>query len=497
MFTRYGTGARVLWVGTFAALAMVLTARAEQQSTASMDPQELAERLEQAEAEIQRLKEELARQRFSVVKPAEASLYGRDEPLQKTSAPSVQELNQRLSALEERWKNLEASRSASERSDRPTVRVEGRIQVDGALFHQSDRNRQAVGDIEDGLDFRRVRIGARGDAFEMLYYVVEMDFAGTGRPSFTDVYLGARRIPVLGNVQFGHFKEPFSLEELTSGRFVTFMERGLPNAFAPARNAGVMAFDHSEDERWTWALGWFRTDSDEFGDDVGDEGEQAVTGRLTFNPWFEEGSRGVLHLGGAYSYRNSDEGRFRFRERPEIRMRAENEGDVPRFVDTGNIPAVEAHLLGAEAALVWGPFSIQSEAIFVPVNQINTSEDPIFTGAYVFVSYFLTGESRQYNRERGYFERVRPQRNFLIVTKDGVTLFEGFGAWEVAARWSYLDLNDEQIHGGRLHDVTFGVSWYLNPYTRLMFNYIHAFLDHPVFDDSDADIVAMRGQIDF
>ncbi|MBI3462588.1 MAG: hypothetical protein HY000_05935 [Planctomycetes bacterium] len=61
------------------------------------------------------------------------------------------------------------------------------------------------------------------------------------------------------------------------------------------------------------------------------------------------------------------------------------------------------------------------------------------------------------------------------------------------ARWSYLDLNDENIDSGILNDVTLGVNWYLNAYTRLMFNYIHLFLNDPVTDHSDADIFASRG----
>jgi phosphate-selective porin OprO/OprP len=73
----------------------------------------------------------------------------------------------------------------------------------------------------------------------------------------------------------------------------------------------------------------------------------------------------------------------------------------------------------------------------------------------------------------------------------------GPGAWEIAGRWSYIDLDDENIAGGRLNDLTLGVNWYLNRYTKFQFNYIHAFLTRPIGVDSDADIVALRAQLDF
>ncbi|HCS52612.1 MAG TPA: porin, partial [Planctomycetaceae bacterium] len=71
------------------------------------------------------------------------------------------------------------------------------------------------------------------------------------------------------------------------------------------------------------------------------------------------------------------------------------------------------------------------------------------------------------------------------------------GAWEIAGRWSYIDLNDENIQGSRLNDLTAGLNWYLNPYTKFQWNYIHAMLDSPLNGDSSADIFAMRAQVDF
>lgn len=80
---------------------------------------------------------------------------------------------------------------------------------------------------------------------------------------------------------------------------------------------------------------------------------------------------------------------------------------------------------------------------------------------------------------------MKPKRNFL---KEG-----GLGAWEVAARFSHLDLNDEGIIGGRLNNVTVGLNWYLNPNMRVMWNFVYADRD----DVGDASIFQMRAQIDF
>jgi phosphate-selective porin OprO/OprP len=122
--------------------------------------------------------------------------------------------------------------------------------------------------------------------------------------------------------------------------------------------------------------------------------------------------------------------------------------------------------------------------------------DVFLGGAYAQLGYFLTGEHRPYDRALGQIDRVKPFTNFFRVRSDhGVA--SGWGAWELATRLSYIDLNDKDVHGGELVDVTAGINWYWNPYTKVVFNYIHAFNNNPTYGWNDTDIFAMRAQMDF
>lgn len=117
--------------------------------------------------------------------------------------------------------------------------------------------------------------------------------------------------------------------------------------------------------------------------------------------------------------------------------------------------------------------------------------DRDFDGYYVFASYFLTGEHRAYRPADGFFDMVKPKSNFAVLGDK-----KGWGAWEVALRFSNLDLSDGYARGGEEDNVTLGLNWYLNPNTKVMFNYIHAGIDHDLYDD-DLDILQARFQFMF
>lgn len=489
------------------------------------DLRAIQQQIEQQQNEIQALRARLQAVENGEVSPLpptgiQTTVDGMYPVMQDDGKSEKKEksLGDRVKDLEKAAKKAsdEAKKKKAQEVTKPSHKLRGRVHADAVTFDQDAVSRALVntidgagnGDLQDFAGFRRARIGVDGQMFEVSNYRIEMDFAGSGRPTFTDVYWGIQELPYVNNVRAGHFKEPFSLEQLTSSLYVTFMERSLADALVPARNWGVSTFDYFEGEWGTWATGVFRTGSDDFGDDIGDAGEWSWTSRLTAVPYYDEPSEGryLLHLGGAYSYRDPDSpnpilgnGTVNFGSRPEIAAREDGQlGNTPNFVATGNILANDFQLYGAEAAWVYGPFSLQSEWIsaFVdPTVPIAGEDELYFNGAYIQASYFLTGESRTYNRTIGAFDRQKVYEPFFCVcTPEGIC--KGSGAWEVAVRWSYLDLDDAAITGGYLDDVTVGMNWYLNPYMRVMFNYIHADLNR-VAGEADTDIYAMRFDVHF
>lgn len=337
------------------------------------------------------------------------------------------------------------------------LKIGGRIHADFRYFDENGIDEQFDEDLDQqSTDLRRARLFFMGTIYNYINFKVQYDFAG-GDTDFKDVYVGLERVPFVGNFRVGQFKEPFSLQQLTSTNYVPFLERSFVDSFAPDRNTGFMVFDSMLDKRMTWAAGVFRQTND-FGNGTGGHGYDA-TARLTALPIYEDEGKKFFHLGLAYSWQNYKDDEVRIRARPEF-------GDGPRLLDTGTFFADHGNLIGTEAAFVIGPFSIQSEYVYAVYDgDSRLSGDPDFYAAYIQSSYFLTGEHRPYNQSAGAFGRVRPLRNFR---EDG-----GSGAWEVASRISYANFNSGRIKGGRQINYSLGLNWYLNANVRTMWNIIY------------------------
>ncbi len=475
---------------------------------------ELMRRLETAEAEIRTLREQQIRGvEVSVTTSMSDSAAAAIERL-----PSVED---NIAQIQQEWRDFKTSLTQPKY---PTLTVNGVFQADAGVFSQDTDSRAAVGSLQDGADFRRARLSAKGSVNPTTNYMFQMDFAFFGRPTFTDVWVEFTDLPTLGTVRIGQWKQPFSLEVVSSFRYTTFMERSLLfQSLDPFRHIGIGFYNHSDDLSTTWALSAIRTGQDQFGSSLSTNGGNGIVGRITNAPWYDEssGGRGYLHLGAGYYYNSPPRDAVRFRTVPEIFIGevaaspligtsgqpvpgAQN--GTPFFIDSGALGAKDVNTFGTELLLVTGPFSLQSEIAVAVVNQTggvvgtqNLAGGPtvVLPGGYVQVGYFLTGEHRPYDRATASIDRVKPFEDFFLIRTCDGNRGGGLGAWELAFRYSYLDLNDANIRGGTLSDVTFGVNWYANAYTKLVANYIHAFLDHPTLGNSDTDIVAVRAQIDF
>lgn len=450
--------------------------------------------------------------------PSSEIAHGEDEidlhtRMQAMESQSI-ELQEKIKKLEAENKQKDAAKTKP-----PSVTINGVFQADGVAFDQDDDSRAAYGRVEGGGDIRRARLGAKGAVTDRMDYFMQMDFAFFGRPTFTDLWVDFKEAGPLGTVRVGQWKQPFSLEVVSSFRYTTFMERaGTFQAFTPFRHLGIGFYDNSDDLNWTWAASYFRTGQDQFGGSLSTDGGNGLAGRATHLLWYD-GSQGedYLHIGAGYFLNAPPNERTRFRSIPEIYVgefvvpagepigtSGQAVPDVangtPFFVDTGTLNGASlTQSFGTESLWVRGPLSWQSEAIGTIVDT-STVGNGFLWGGYSQVGLFLTGEHRPYDRKTGAVDRVIP---FNSLSKDG----QGMGAWEIAARWSYLDLTDNQIQGGDMENMTLGLNWYANPNCKCVLNYIHSWAEsRPIRNgsfignqlvSSATDAWGMRVQLDF
>ncbi|MEQ1892659.1 MAG: porin [Planctomycetota bacterium] len=400
-----------------------------------------------------------------------ASLLAPAVSAQDTADKPAKSVEERLAELEKKsggdtmrvyWKDGLRLETADKQYK---FRFAGRLNYDVAFFDPDNDTKTAIETgttrIEDGSEFRRARIELSGEVAERTEWETSFDFAG-GKAAFKNLFVGIKDLP-FGNVRVGQFKEPFSLEQLTSDNNTTFMERSVSSANDPVYNAGLMVFDDAAAERMTWAVGAFRTGTDDGEISKGD-GEWATTARVTGLPFYSEDGSNYVHLGLGFSRRSPTNDQLSFSSKPEANL-------APAYVSIANLPAETVDLLGLEAAWVSGPLTVQSEYRTAAVDAPSgAGSDQDFDGFYAQASWFLTGENRPYRKNTGGYGPIKVKNNAF--SKD-----HGLGAWELAARYSTIDLTDGAVDSGGLDDMTLGVNWYLNPNTKLMVNYVVADLD--------------------
>ena len=396
-----------------------------------------------------------------------------------------------MEAAEQRIEDLESIRSADEPKEPVTLDINGRIHLDSWFFSDENEgirffeNPTTGMNPEDRVFFRRVRLRFQGDIFEKMEYRMQIDFNSPEDGEMKDMYIGFKDLPLLRTLRVGNQKRPLGLDHLNSSRFNIFIERPLVvEAFnEDSRRLGIVSYGVSADEAYNWRYGFFALENPiDDGEIIGDSRQMSFNLRLAGSPWYDEACDGRTYfhwaVAGMFARPDGDVGPLdtnenlgRFRTRAELRSSR-------RWLDTGPIAGAESYeILGLETIFNAGPLQVvgeyQTNWLQRDGTTPGTGSDLFFHGAYVYVAYMLTGEHVPYDRRSGTIGRVRPLSNCSLVNRARGGAGPGWGAWQVALRYSHLDLTDEDVRGGIENNLTFGLVWYFNPNAALQFNAIY------------------------
>src|SRR5690554_957162 len=406
-----------------------------------------------------------------------------DARVQKLEA-TILELQRELEAVKQDQANIAAKPAAAESNvvfkggpafeaadGSWSFKVRGRIEADAAFYDKDGGNNPV--DLNDGTELRRARIGVDGKFATDFLYRLEAEFAKAGRSNnnqeidVKDAYIAYTGVEG-ARITVGQHKTPNSLEQLTGSTDLVFTERpAAVEAFNHRLTAGGdskagVSVSHAG-ENYTVTTGIFGANfaTERAAGAAQDEG-WGVHGRATWAPIQEKGK--VLHVGASGYWRDAGGqtaggGNVNFQSGPEV-----SAVDSQRFVSTGNLVADTYTSYGAELGGVWGPLHAQAEYLTASVDQTGGLGSLDFDGGYVQLGYVLTGESRNYRN--GIFSRVKPANPFSL--SNG-----GAGAWEIAARFSTIDLNDGVVLGGSQDNYAGALNWYVNDYLRLGLNYVN------------------------
>lgn len=364
------------------------------------------------------------------------------------------------------------------------IRFGGLFQADWGWIERDSFVRPGGWDGE----VRRTRIDIEGEIAKYFVYRFEVDVSG--RPArindpdryYQDIWIGVQGIPWLGRLRVGNMKEPYSLQHLTDAGHRTFMEESMLTAFTPGRNFGIQLDHHLFDERMTWAFGGFQ-EVDDDSSFFGRKGDWDLGLRLTGLPWYRDEGRQLIHAGVSYIHAFGNGGRDRIYE-------AKPEANLADRLPWTELTHRGEDIVGADLAFVFGPVHFQLETSVIWQKRSGGAKTTHTKSAYAQIGWFLTGESRPYDTERGVFTRVVPKNPVTFPFRDG-----GWGAWELAMRGSYLDSNSntsaDQPRAKPYGELGVALNWYLRKSVRFNTNYLHH------FSQGGSNLVMMRLQLMF
>ena len=348
-----------------------------------------------------------------------------------------------------------------ERKVEEEISVSGRaglkLSLDAAGFYSTNREEQ-IGGGTAVRTFRLYTDGHFGKGPDPTLYKLEFGSVG-GSFYMTSGWLRWQGVDYVHNVQAGYETVPQTLENIYAFQALTFMEASsMSLAFSPGNRLGIEVDRTFADQRIYGSLGLYSVGS-EPGLNGGTVTQTLLYPalRVTGLPVYADRGKDdvtLLHLGMSIGYQFAKDSQFEFRSRPESFI-------APYLVDTGEVNGDGAGLLGLESIYKKGPLTVTGEVAF---QKLTSDARNQFWGGYVSASWFLTGEERGYDRSSASVASVLlPNREFSWKNWTA-------GAWEIAARWSYVDLTSGSVNGGRMNIAMLGLNWYWNRYIRWMLN---------------------------
>jgi phosphate-selective porin OprO and OprP len=396
-----------------------------------------------------------------------------------------------------------------------SIALTGRIHLDAGDYINVDPASRATNpsNLSSGFNARRARIGVTGKAFGDWTYTFiydggnSNDATAAGIETAQITYKGFKGVAL----DFGYSDVPFTLDEATSSNDIMFMERATPGIIATSFNTGDFRSNAGArffgDRYW---LGAYFTGpasgqshaltAEQFG-----AFQRGTVQVLQGTDYSLHLGIGVAELLKAPNTGIGTANTITLRDAPELRI------DSTAILNTGTLGSVDNPVTGGtvfnlETAAGYKNFFWQGEYFHYALDRRGLKQAN-FDGGYGEASWTLTGESRKYMPETGAYSAIIPQRPFSLA--EG-----GWGAWELAGRVSYVDLNDNftiglplagqpsAVAGGSQTAYTLGLNWYVNSNIRFMLNYVHADIDKnnlaaPVGAATGAtvDAIALRSQV--
>ncbi len=356
------------------------------------------------------------------------------------------------------------SKAVAQESDFAKTQVSGVIMLDYSLMEGVNRDSE-TNSTEFNSQVRKARVDIKHQLNKDWSAKLQLSFNEEDSSSEVgDAYIRYRGFNQ-ALVTMGQFKEPFGLENMTSSKNITFLERSMvTHALSAGKNQGVMLSGSPSDVTWAFSVMEVEHENKE-------AAPFAMGGRLTWAPINNQ--QLLVHLGGSASLRDLDGEIFEIDERIEVHS-------SEKITESGEIEVDEMWLNALELAVVKDAFSFQAEYLSANIQAVEESNDATFDGYYMQASLFLTEDKKRY--KKGVFTGVRPSSQE--------------GAWQLTARYSELNTREVSV-GNKVNTTTLGLNYYYDKNLRLTANYLHNELSEEVNGSKSGNAVAFRAQYVF